>query len=115
MQAYLRATVDSGLREGLREAIICQARVCSTLYRHIQELGGAPSSQIAPLVEGTLGLSEPGPQMEALARLLDESIGLVQSLVESEEDVLREFLSDVLAEQRRHLKWAQGQALRLGF
>ena len=115
MQVYLRGTDDDQLRQGLRDVIVSEARVCSTVYRHIQELGGQPSSQVAPLVEGTLALSEPGPQMEVLARLLEESIGLLQSLLGSGTDVLRDFLDDVLVQQQRHLKWAQGQALRHGF
>lgn len=114
VQVYLRGTSDEEMRRGLREAIVIQARICSTLYRHVQKLGGEPSTQVAPLAGEVRSLTEPALQMEAWANLLANFIQRVEGHLDLMDPFSRDFFDEVLTEQRQHLQWARAQALRYG-
>lgn len=110
VQVYLRGTTDEEVRRGLKEAILSQARICSTLYRHIQELGGEPSTQLASPAARTP--ADPGMQAEALVRLLERFIGSVEGHLALMDAFSRDFFGQALAEQRRHLTWVRSVAMR---
>ncbi len=112
IQVYLRATTDEEVRQGLKEAIVSQARVCSTIYRHIQGLGGQPSTRVATSAEGARGLTDLGPQMEAVAGLLEGFLGLVEGHLAHLDTFGRDFFTEVLIEQRQHLNWARSMVRR---
>ena len=112
VQVYLRGTTDEEVRRGLKEAIVSQARICSTLYLHIQELGGEPSTQVAPPAEEAPALAEPGMQAEALVRQLERFIGSVEGHLGLMDTFSRDFFSQVLVEQRWHLTWVRSVAMR---
>jgi len=112
IQVYLRRSTDEEVRQGLKEAIVSQARVCSTVYHHIQGLGGEPSTRVADLAEGTHGLTEVGLQMEAVAGLLEGFLGLVEGHLTHLDAFDRDFFTEVLIEHRQHLDWARNMARR---
>lgn len=112
VQVYLRSTSDEEVRRGLSEAIVSQARICSTLYRHIRDLGGEPSTQVAPVAEEVRSLTDPALQMDAWAKLLANFIQRVERHLSVMDAFSRDFFTEVLAEQRRHLNWARNLAMR---
>ena len=112
VQVYLRGTTDEEVRRGLKEAIVSQARICSTLYLHIQELGGEPSTQVASPAEEAPAPADPGMQAEALARQLERFIGSVEGHLALMDAFSRDFFGQALAEQRRHLNWVRSVAMR---
>jgi len=102
-QACLRGTTDTEVRAAVRNVIVCHARVCSTLYQRIQELGGEASQGISALGGESVDFSRPGPAMEALATLLEDFITLGETSLAVLDSWSRDFLDEVLREQRRHL------------
>jgi len=112
VQVYLRATTDEEVRRGLKDAIVSQARICSTLYRHIQELGGEPSTQVASPAEEAPRPADPGMQAQALVRALERFIGSVEGHLGVMDVFSQDFFAQALTEQRRHLNWARSVAIR---
>ncbi len=112
VQVYLRGTTDEEVRRGLKEAIVSQARICSTLYLHIQELGGEPSTQVASPAGQAPTPADPGMQAEALVRLLERFIGSVEGHLALMDAFSRDFFGQALTEQRRHLTWVRSVAMR---
>jgi len=113
MQRYLRATADEEVRSGLREAIVSQARICSAVYHHIRRFGGEPSATLASLAERSRTLTDPSQQLDVLATLLEEFVGLVALHVSSMDTLCRDFFDQALPQERRHFAWARSLSLRL--
>ena len=112
IQVCLRATADEEVRGGLKEAIVSQARVCSTVYRHIQGLGAEPTTRMSPVGDDLHARTELGPQMEAVAGVLEDFIGLAEGHLALMDGFSRDFFAEALPEQRQHLEWARKAAQR---